>query len=95
MASINANPDSDDPTVAARERWAPVMERAALRLFDEYAPPDGLEDRDMHRHVRARFYLWLALRGRGKAGKSLFEGDLGINIASPDKTRNGKQESAG
>ena len=84
--------DNDDPTITARERWAPVMEKAALRLFDEYAPSDGLEDRNMARHVKAWFYLTLALRGRGKAGRSLFDGDLGI--ASPETTRSRSRREA-
>ena len=87
---IERNSDSDDPTMAARRRWAPVMEKAALRLFDEYAPSEGLEDRDMHRHVKAQFYLTIALRGHGKAGKSLFEEDLGI--PSPETTRSRSRE---
>ncbi|MCY4599078.1 MAG: type I-E CRISPR-associated protein Cse1/CasA [Acidobacteria bacterium] len=94
VALIYADPDSDDPAVAARRRWAPVMERAALRLFDEYAPPDGLEDRAMHRHVKARFHLWLALRGRGKAGQALFDGDLAIVSPETTRMRNRRQESA-
>ncbi len=94
VASINADPDSDDPTISARQRWAPVMERAALQLFDEYAPPDGLEDRDMHRHVKARFHLWLALRGRGKAGQALFDGDLAIVSPETTRMRKRRQESA-
>ena len=91
---INANPESDDPTFDARRRWAPVVERAALRLFDEYAPSDGLEDRDMHRHVKARFYLTLALRGHGKAGKSLFDGDLDIPSPGTRRARTGEREAA-
>ena len=91
-ASISADPDADDPTVEARQRWAQVMETAALRLFDAHAPSEGLEDRDMHRHVRARFYLWLALRGRGKAGKSLFDGDLGVASPGTTQMRNRGQE---
>ena len=75
---IETNPDADDPTIQARENWAPVIAAAALRLFDEYAPSDGLEDRDMHRHVKARFFLTLALSGRGNSGQSLFDRRLGI-----------------
>lgn len=82
-------PDADDPTMQARENWAPAMAAAAHRLFDEYAPADGLEDRNMHRHVKARFFLMLALSGRGKAGRSLFERDLGI--ASPETARKRKE----
>lgn len=85
MASIQKDLDVDDPTINARENWAPAMARAALRLFDEYAPADGLEDRDMHRHVKARFFLALALGGRGKAGRALFARDLGIVSPEPAK----------
>ena len=88
---IESDPDADDPTVRGREEWAPVMERAALPLFDEYAPGDGLEDRDMHRHVKARFFLSLALRGRGKSGRSLFERSL--KIVSPETSRTRKREA--
>ncbi len=89
VASIQNDPDVDDPTISAREHWAPAMARAALRLFDEYASADGLEDRDMHRHVKARFCLALALGGRGKSGRALFERDLGI--ASPEPARASKK----
>ena len=91
VASIQNNPDVDDPTIRVRENWAPVMARAALRLFDEYAPADGLEDRDMHRHVKARFFLALALGGRGKSGRALFERALGIASPEPAKARKSKR----
>ena len=94
ISLIEANPDVDDPAIDARRRWAPVVERAALRLFDEYAPSDGLEDRDMHRHVKARFYLTLALRGHGKAGRSLFDGDLAIPSPKTGRARSGEREAA-
>lgn len=85
-SSVRSNPDGGhDPTVEPLQRWAPVIAKAALRLFDEYAPDEGLEDRDMHRHVKARFFLTLALGGHGKTGKALFDGDLGI--PSPETTR--------
>ena len=89
MTSIQNDPDVDDPTINVRENWAPTMAAAALRLFDEYATGDGLEDRDMHRHVKARFFLALALAGRGKFGRALFERDLGI--ASPEPARASKR----
>ena len=88
--AVEEHSDRDDPAFETRRRWAPVLEEAALRLFDEYAPSEGLEDRAMVRHVKARHYLTLALRGRGKAGKRLFEGDLGI--PSPETTRSRKRE---
>ena len=77
-----------------RRRWAPVMERVALRLFDEYAPSDGLEDRHMHRYVKARFYLVRTLRGYGKGGKSLFERDLGIPSPKTKQSQSSGQEAA-
>ena len=89
-----AHPDTEDPTLAERKRWAPTLSRAALRLFDEYAPADGLEDRDMQRHVRARFLLSLALSGRGKVGKSLFETDLEIAAPEPAGQQSDAKETA-
>ena len=88
LAATRIDPEGDDPTLAARTGWAPVMEKAALRLFDEYAPSEGLENREMGRHVRARYFLHLTLRGRGKAGKALFDGDL--EIPAPEATRSRK-----
>ena len=94
VRSIEEDPEGDDPALRARESWAPIMAGAALRLFDEYAPADGLEDRNMERHVKARFFLTLALGGRGKQGCSLFERDL--DIASPEtaRARKGRKEAA-
>ena len=94
VTQIRKARNSDDPAIDARERWAPVMAKAALRLFDEYAPSEALENRDMRRHVKARFHLALALGGRGKAGKSLFDGDLGIPSPETARVRKGKQEAA-
>ena len=91
VTSIQNDPDVDDPTISVRENWAPTMATAALRLFDEYATGDGLEDRDMHRHVKARFFLALALAGRGKFGRALFERDLGT--ASPEPARASKRRN--
>lgn len=79
--------DPADPTVEVLEAWARDMFAPALALFDEYAPDDGLESRDMERHVRARFLLHLALGGRGKAGKALFEADLQIPAPESAKSR--------
>ena len=76
--SIESISGADDPTTRSRENWAPAMKRAALRLFDEHAPSEGLEDRNMHRHVKARGFLSLALGGRGRDGRLLFERYLGI-----------------
>ncbi len=83
-----ANPG--DPTLEARVAWAKRMEAPALRLFDECAPDDALESRNMERHVRARFHLCLALGGRGKAGKALF-GELGIPTPQPGGVGNGQE----
>ena len=83
--------DADDPTLAtldARTKWPAAMKKAALRLFDEYAPADGLEDRAMRRHVRARFFLDLALSGRGKEGRRLFGG---LGIPEPERTRTARR----
>ena len=84
-------PDSEDPTLAEREHWLEPMATVALRLFDDYAPAVALQDRDMHRHVRARFMLTQALRGVGKGGKALFERDL--DIVAP-ATRRKREEAA-
>ena len=94
VSAIKKNPDSDDPTIEARRRWAPIMEKVALHLFDEHAPSEGLENRDMHRHVKARFLLTLALCGHGTAGKSLFDGDLGIASPETRQARKGPEEVA-
>jgi len=81
VSAVENDPDCDDPTADVCGTWARSMRQVALRLFDEYAPAEGLEERAMHRHVKAHFFLNQALRGYGKVGKSLF-GDLGI--MSPD-----------
>ena len=82
---IENNAHEDDPTVLARERWSRVMAAAALRLFDEYAPLEPQGSRDMLHYVKARFFLDLAVNGRGKSGRALYEKDLGI--VSPDTVR--------
>ena len=73
-----ADPDANDPTLDVRKRWPGIVGGAALALFDEHVPSEGLEGRSMARHVRARFGLATAVRGLGNAGRALFEGDLGI-----------------
>ena len=85
VSSIRENPESDGPVTEALQCWPRVMANAALRLFDEYAPYEGLEDRDMHRHVKARFFLARALAGHGSTGVSLYDGDL--EIPSPQTVR--------
>lgn len=89
VESIRQEPEAEDPALRARENWVPAAAEAAQRLFDDHAPADGLEHRDMLRHVKARFFLDLALSGRGKAGRSLFERDLGI--AAPEAARRRKE----
>ena len=83
--------DADDPTVDVRSRWPGIVRRVALDLFDEYAPSEGLDGRNMARHVRARFGLVTALNGRGKAGRSLFERDLGIPAPAPKSQEKRKE----
>ena len=90
VSSIKNHPDADDPSVSVREAWLPVMMKAALRLFDEYAPSDGLEDRAMHRHVRAQFLLTLALAGQGKSGRSLLK-DLMVPVSTSARSHQGDQ----
>ena len=82
VRAIEEDPDGDNPTLRTREGWVPIMAGAAMRLFDEYAPMDGLEGRNMERHVEARFCLKRALHGRGKQGRPLFVRDL--DIAPPE-----------
>ena len=89
---IQEQVDEDDPTVQARKKWSVILESAALRLFDEYAPSDALEGTNMHRHVKARFFLALAVAGRGKSGRLLFE-DLGIVSPATVRARKAKQEA--
>ena len=90
VPSITTDPDSDRPVVETLQSWATIMAKAALRLFDEYAPADGLENRNMYQHVKARFQLTHALGGHGRKGKSLFEDDLGI--PSPEITRSRRRK---
>ena len=91
---IQASPDAVDPTLQAREYWMTVMTKAALRLFDEYAPADGLEDRNIRRHIKARSSLTFALKGYGKEGQSLFDGDLGIVSPETVQSRRRKKEGS-
>ena len=94
VVSVRSTPDGDDPTLEPLQGWAPVIADAALRLFEEYAPLEGLENRDMHRHAKAHFHLSLALGGRGKVGRSLFDGDLGIPSPDTIRSRRIEQEAA-
>ena len=93
VRAIEEDPDGENTTLRTREGWAPIMAGAALRLFDEYAPMDGLEGRNMERHVEARFCLARALSGRGKQGFSLFDQDLGIASPETARVRKGRKEA--
>lgn len=92
--SAKDHSDDEDPTIAVLQGWAPAMAKAALRLFDEYASYEGLEDGDMHRHVKARFFLTLALGGHGAIGRALFDGDLGIPSPETVRSRTRGKEAA-
>ena len=70
---IEANIAADDPPLEACRGWHGEMRDAASRLFDHFAPADGVEDRDMRRFVKASYSLQEALRGQGKRGRSLFK----------------------
>ena len=94
VPSIREDSETDGPVVETLQRWAPVMAKAALSLFDEHAPCEGLENRDMHRHVKARFFLTLALTGHGSTGVSLFDGDLEIPSPQTVRTRRREREAA-
>ena len=84
---IEANVDADDPPQAARESWRKALADSAGKLFDHFAPAEGLEHRDMKRLVKASSFLDLALRGRGKEGRSLFTAlDLPLPTAKADLT---------
>ena len=48
----------------------------------------------MHRHVKARFFLTLALSGNGTTGKALFDGDLGIPSPETVRSRTRGKEAA-
>ena len=78
----NASERIDDPSMDVRKSWMARMRGAVLSLFDEYAASDGLERRNMHRHVRAYFNLEMALKGFGRDGKALF-GVLEIPVPKP------------
>ena len=93
VRAIEEDPDGDNPTLRTREGWVPIMADAAMRLFDEYAPMDGLEGRNMERHVEARFCLKRALHGRGKQGRPLFDRDLGIAPPETVRARKSRKEA--
>ena len=87
---IETNNDADDPPQMACEDWRKALVDGARRLFDHFAPADGLESRDMKRLVKASFFLQLALRGQGKEGRSLFNAlDLPQPAKQSSEARNG------
>lgn len=68
------------PERPALERWVHNLRRHALALFDECAPLDGIEERDMKRQVKARFFLLAAFDGAVKEA-------LGLVTAKERKAR--------
>ena len=86
IAAATSLPDDPDAANEALSAWCDSLHRHALRLFDELAPADGLEDRNMERHVRARHGLASATHGYGKIGKALYKW-LGM---APRETRSRK-----
>jgi len=73
IAAATSSPEDVDAANEVLSLWRDAMGRHALRLFDEFAPADGLEDRNMERHVRARHGLASGLRGYGPRGKDLYK----------------------
>ncbi len=94
ISELEKASDPDDPTLEARTGWPGIVAKAALALFDEYVPSEGVEALNMERHVRARFHLSIALRGYGRNGKSLFERDLDIPSPAPQRPRANKERAA-
>ena len=94
MSGLEEASDPDDPTLEARTRWPGIMAKTAMALFDEYVPSEGVEARNMERHVRARFHLSIALRGYGRNGKSLFEQDLDIPSPAPRRQKANEERAA-
>lgn len=72
-----------------------ALRPVALALFDAEAPVDPLVGReaDVRRVVKARFFLWMALNGRGKRGEAIY-GPLGL-AAPPPKMSKPKGKSRG
>ena len=91
---VDSRDEPENRIVEARKDWVRVIRTAAMQLFDEHAPSDGLEDRDMHRHVKARFQLAMTLQGSGKSGKALFDQDLGIPSRETIRRRTNKSEAS-
>ena len=62
---------SEDPLGPLLHRWRDTIEEHALRIFDQLAPSDELELRNMRRHVAARAALSKSLRGYPPQGRKL------------------------
>lgn len=63
--AIGKNSVADDPTLPVREAFCASIAEVARDVFDYHAPMDGLEDRNMIRHVKALRRFCVALRGKG------------------------------
>lgn len=95
LAMLSAGkPDHPDADKPALENWVGTLRRHALDLFDEYAPSDGLEDRDMERLVRARWSLVTTFSGGGALGKDLY-GRLGLVTPKEKRLRRDAAEANG
>jgi CRISPR system Cascade subunit CasA len=73
--------DLDKPNADSelREAWLKILQKTAIRLFDEVVAIDTLEQRDMARIAGACRNLLSGLRGYSKGGKSLFKA-LGVPL---------------
>lgn len=56
-----------------KENWRKMLEKTALRIFDDVAPLDAFGEIDPENIVAARRLLALGLKGYGKYGQSLFK----------------------
>lgn len=84
--AIKFNSIDDDPTLAVRQEWSRILKDTAIRLFDEYAPIDGIEYRDIRRYVKAKYDLNLTMSGLGKNGKKLYSSKF-LDIAVPQDSK--------
>lgn len=92
IAAATSTRDDPDAANGVLSGWRDALEGHALRLFDELAPADGLEDRNMERHVRARHGLASAFRGYGASGKELYK-RLDIVPREPRRQRTRREEA--